>query len=51
VKRFPLLVKEIMEQGYDEERATRFAHLIGSAASLDRDGNVLVTTERHFLLG
>jgi len=50
VKRFPLLVKEIMDQGYDEERATKFAHLIGSVPALDDKGNVLVKTERRFLV-
>jgi hypothetical protein len=50
IKRFPLVVNEIMQQGYDEARATKFAHLIGSVPSLDGEGNVLVATDRHFVV-
>lgn len=50
VKRFPLLVDEIMEQGHEKEKAAEYARLIGSSPVMDREGKVLVTNGKRFLV-
>ncbi len=36
------LTNEIMDQGYDEATASRYAVLIGDTPTIDKEGNMLV---------